>query len=122
MTAPIQHIVAFSLRHPSGSPSEADFLMAAQVLATIPGVERFEQLRQVSPKSEYTFSFSMYFADEDAYLAYNNHPTHVAFVRDRWEPEVTRFQELDFVPLAPGGGGDRRVRDGRLAGEPTSND
>lgn len=99
MTTPIQHTVAFSLRHPSGSPPEAEFLSAAQILATIPGVERYEQLRQVSPKSDYAFSFSMHFADEDAYRAYNDHPDHVAFVRDRWEPEVSRFQELDFVPL-----------------------
>ena len=99
MAAPIQHTVAFSLRHPRDSPAETDFLSAAQVLASIPGVEDFKQLRQVSPKSEYTFSFSMYFAGEDAYRAYNNHPSHVAFVRDRWEPEVSSFQELDFVPL-----------------------
>jgi hypothetical protein len=99
MTGPIQHTVAFSLRHPSGSPPEADFLSAARVLAAIPGVEKFEQLRQVSPKSDFAFSFSMYFADEDAYQAYNDHPAHIAFVRDRWEPEVSRFQELDFVPL-----------------------
>jgi Stress responsive A/B Barrel Domain len=50
-------------------------LTAALALATIPGVERFEQLRQVSPKSDFAFSFSMYFAGEDAYQAYNDHPT-----------------------------------------------
>jgi heme-degrading monooxygenase HmoA len=100
VTAPIQHTVAFSLRHPSGSAAETDFLAAARALATIPGVERFEQLRQVSPKSDFAFSFSMHFAGEDAFQAYNNHPIHVAFVRDRWDTEVSSFQELDFVPLA----------------------
>ncbi len=100
MTAPIQHTVAFSLRHASGSAAETDFLSAARALATIPGVERFEQLRQVNPKSDFAFSFSMHFADEDAFRAYNNHPIHVAFVRDRWDTEVSTFQELDFVPLA----------------------
>jgi len=41
----------------------------------------------------------MYFAGKDAYRTYNQHPIHVAFVRDRWETEVSSFQELDFVPL-----------------------
>jgi hypothetical protein len=99
VTAPIQHTVAFSLHHASGSAAETDFLSAARALATIPGVERFEQFRQVSPKSDFAFSFSMYFAGKDAFRAYNQHPIHVAFVRDRWETEVSSFQELDFVPL-----------------------
>lgn len=98
MTSWIQHTVSFSLRHPIGS---TDFLSAARALAGIPGVERFEQLRQVSEKSAFTFAFSMHFADDKAYAAYNAHPTHVAFVRDHWEPEVSDFLELDFVALTP---------------------
>ena len=38
----------------------------------------------------------MEFADADAYRAYNEHPSHTAFVRDRWIPEVEEFLELDF--------------------------
>ncbi len=41
----------------------------------------------------------MRFADGAAYQAYNDHPLHVGFVRDRWEHEVSDFQELDFVAL-----------------------
>ena len=71
----------------------------ARVLARIPGVERFEQLRQVSPKNDYDFGFSMEFADGAAYDGYNRHPDHVAFVRDRWVPEVAAFLEIDYAPL-----------------------
>jgi hypothetical protein len=99
MPTAIQHTVVFSLRHLPGSPEEGDFLAAARSLATIPGVEDFRQLRQVSPKSPFTLFFTMLFADDAAYQVYNNHPTHTAFVRDRWEPEVNAFQELDFVAL-----------------------
>lgn len=95
----IRHTVAFRLRHPSGSAQERSFLEAATALASIPGVERFEQLDQVSPKNSYTFGFSMEFADQSAYDGYNSHPYHVAFVRDRWEREVDDFLELDYVPL-----------------------
>ncbi|SIO28739.1 Dabb family protein [Agromyces cerinus] len=96
----IRHTVAFRLRHPSGSTAERSFLTDAESLAAIPGVERFEQLDQVSSKNPYAFGFSMEFADQDAYEAYNAHPVHVAFVRDRWVPEVEDFLELDYVPLA----------------------
>jgi hypothetical protein len=27
------------------------------------------------------------------------HPAHLAFVRDRWMPEVERYMEIDYVPL-----------------------
>jgi hypothetical protein len=103
MPDPIQHTVAFSLRYPAESPEEADFFTAASVLATIPGVEEFKQFRQVSPKSTYSYCFSMWFADDAAYESYNNHPAHTAFVRDRWEADVSDFQELDFVALTRSG-------------------
>ncbi len=99
MTSAIQHTVAFRLRHPAGSDAERDFLATGLALADIPGVQDFQQLRQVSPKSDFTFFFTMRFDDEAAYRAYNDHPTHVAFVRDRWQAEVVDFSELDLVAL-----------------------
>ena len=95
----IRHTVVFTLAHAPGSVEEASFLEAATVLAGIPGVERFEQLRQVSPKNDYSFGFSMEFADQAAYSAYNEHPDHVAFVEGRWVPEVTDFLEIDYTAL-----------------------
>ena len=86
--------------HPRGSAEEKSFLAAGKALADIPGVERFEQLGQVSPKNDYHFGFSMEFTDQKAYSGYNDHPDHVAFVRDRWVPEVEKFLEIDYVPLA----------------------
>ena len=96
----IRHTVAFRLKHRQGSAEEANFLTdAKRLLAAIPGVEKFEQLRQVSPKNDYRFGFSMEFADQAAYSGYNDHPDHVAFVRDRWIPEVEAFLEIDYEPL-----------------------
>jgi hypothetical protein len=95
----IRHTVAFRLRHPAGSEQESDFLRAALALADIPGVERFEQLRQTSSKNEFAFGFSMEFADQAAYDGYNEHPVHVAFVADRWAAEVEDFLELDYEPI-----------------------
>jgi hypothetical protein len=93
----IRHTVSFVLVHSPGSAQEADFLAAAARLAdVIPGVEAFELLREVSPKNPFVHGLSMEFADRAAYQGYNEHPEHVAFVRDRWLAEVSDFLELDY--------------------------
>jgi hypothetical protein len=71
----IRHTVVFRLRHRANSAEEKAFLAAGKALAAIPGVEKFEQMRQVSPKNGYAFGFSMEFADQAAYDRYNSHPT-----------------------------------------------
>lgn len=92
----IRHTVAFTLAHAEGSPAEQSFLAAAAELVSIPGVEAFEILREVSEKNGYRFGISMEFAGQDAYAAYNEHPEHVRFVKERWVPEVADFLELDY--------------------------
>jgi hypothetical protein len=93
----IRHTVSFVLVHSQGSAEEADFLAAAARLAVVvPGVEDFEVLREVSPKNPFVHGLSMEFFDRAAYDAYNEHPEHVAFVRDRWLAEVSDFLEIDY--------------------------
>lgn len=95
---PIEHTVAFRLSFAPGSAQEADFLAEARTaLPSIPGVEDFAVMRQVSPKSPLVWQFRMRFADQAAYAAYDSHPTHVDFVERRWKRDVAEFQELDFV-------------------------
>jgi hypothetical protein len=96
----IRHTVVFCLKHPAGSAEEQKFLADARCLTSIPGVQKFEQLRQTSPKNDFHFGFSMEFADAAAYQAYNVHPTHCQFVEERWIPEVEEFMEIDYEPLA----------------------
>jgi len=95
----IRHTVVFRLKHAPGSAAEQAFLRDALCLTAIPGVERFEQLRQTSPKNPYAFGFSMEFADAATYQAYSDHPVHCRFVNDRWIPEVAEFMEVDYQPL-----------------------
>jgi len=95
----IRHTVVFRLKHPLNSSAEQDFLAAARPLAGIPGVERFECLRQVGTKNAYTFGLSMEFADAEAYRSYNEHPDHARFVQERWLKEVEDFLEIDYTPL-----------------------
>ena len=96
----IRHTVVFSLKHAQGSLQEKAFMRDAKAaLQDIPGVKKFEQLRQVSRKNDFEFGFSMEFADQVAYDGYNNHPKHVAFVKNRWEREVEKFLEIDYQPI-----------------------
>ena len=95
----IRHTVVFRLKHPEGSDEEKAFLLAADVLKQIPGVENFEKLRQVSPKNDYDYAFSMEFTDQTAYDRYNEHPEHTRFVKERWASEVESFLEIDYERL-----------------------
>ena len=94
----IRHTVVFRLKHAPGSDAERDFLRAASELTKINGVQKFECLRQISAKNNFTFGLSMEFADDTAYAHYNDHPDHTAFVQGRWIPEVAEFMEIDYVP------------------------
>lgn len=95
----ITHSVFFTLKHAPGSPAEKEFLDHSLLLADIPGVHQFRQLRQTSRKNNFRFGFSMQFANQAAYVAYNAHPSHTAYVRDIWVPEVADFLEIDHEDL-----------------------
>jgi hypothetical protein len=96
----IRHTVVFTLKHAHGSLQEKAFLRDARTaLHDIPGVKKFEQLRQVSKKNDFQFGFSMEFANQAAYTAYDQHPQHVKFVKERWEREVSTFLEIDYEPI-----------------------
>lgn len=97
----IRHTVAFRLKHPAGSAEEKSFLQAACELVRIPGVQKFECLRQTSVKNPFAFGLSMEFTDQAAYDFYSDHPDHTAFVQQRWIPEVAEFMELDYEPHTP---------------------
>jgi heme-degrading monooxygenase HmoA len=99
-TAMIRHTVVCTLKHTAGSANEQSFLQAAAILAGIPGVAKFERLRQTSRRNDNSFGFSMEFTDQTAHAAYNDHPDHTAFVQGRWIPEVATFMEIDYAPLA----------------------
>lgn len=92
----IRHTVVFKLGHSAGSQEERDFLRSAQKLAGIPGVKKFECLRQISRKNIYEFGLSMEFDSMEDYQVYNGHPDHVQFVQTRWIPEVSDFMEIDY--------------------------
>jgi hypothetical protein len=97
----IIHTVVFRLKHAEGSAEEKAFMDRAKVLTAIPGVTNFQYRKQVSPKNNFTFGFSMEFESDADYQGYNEHPNHVDFVQNVWLPEVEEFMELDFERFIP---------------------
>ena len=95
----VRHSVVFRLKHAEGSAEEAGFLDATARLESIPGVEAFELMREVSPKNDFRYGLTMEFADPAAYTAYNEHPDHVDYVATRWDSEVEDFLEIDVTAL-----------------------
>lgn len=96
----IQHTVQFSLKWDEGSVEAEKFLKdGKRILSALPTVQNFEALRQVSAKNNYKYYFTMVFADQAAYDAYNVHPDHMKFVEERWKSEVTDFLEADYITL-----------------------
>lgn len=94
----ILHSVIFSLKHENGSEAERQFLEDGQrILSSIPTVTNFQVYKQVSAKNEYNYGFSMEFASQADYDAYNEHPLHVQFVNERWLTEVEKFLEIDYT-------------------------
>lgn len=90
----------FNLKYDADAPETDKFLQDGQrILSALPMVKNFEVSRQVSSKNEYKFYFSMVFDNQEAYTAYNEHPEHVKFVKERWETEVTNFLEADFIAV-----------------------
>ncbi len=96
----IRHTVVFTLKHAPGSLQEKGFLRDAKTaFEHIPGVTKFEILRQTNGKADYRFALFMEFADQAAYDGYLKHPMHVKFVTDRWVREVGKSVEMDYEPL-----------------------
>jgi hypothetical protein len=96
----IMHTVIFDLKHAPGSPEEETFITdACRILTAVPGVRDFRAYRQCSPKNEYRYGFLMTFNNQKEFDAYTAHPEHCKFVAERWDTEVSRFQESDFMPF-----------------------
>jgi heme-degrading monooxygenase HmoA len=95
----IQHSVIFKLKHDKGTDEERSFLQAARQLQSIPGVQDFECLRQISTKNPFDYGLAMKFVDQQTYDTYSNHPDHTRFIEEFWLKDVADFLEIDYTIL-----------------------
>ncbi|HTF29053.1 MAG TPA: Dabb family protein [Flavitalea sp.] len=95
----IRHTVVFKLKPSKDSKEELNFFVAARKLKSIPGVQNFECLKQISKKNKFEFGLSMEFTSRELYDNYSAHPEHIIFVKDYWLKDVEDFLEIDYVPM-----------------------
>lgn len=94
--SPIRHSVIFKLNKGMEMPEKQHFFDAVTKLSAINGVDKFEILKQVSPKNKFEYGISMEFKNDESYQYYNNHPDHVEFVQNIWLKKVEDFLEIDY--------------------------
>lgn len=93
----IRHSVILKLKSGITEEHRTNFWKAVDELKTLPGIENFEVLKQISPKNKFEWCISMEFANQEIYDAYNIHPVHTAFVQNQWIPLVEDFLEIDYL-------------------------
>jgi len=95
----IRFFSAFRLNHEPGSEAEADFLREYVALGSLPGVENFELMREITPPEWSTCEHvvMMEFADLAANEAFHAHPAVIRFVTERWDAEVAEFKAGNAV-------------------------
>ncbi|MBM3709823.1 MAG: Dabb family protein [Actinobacteria bacterium] len=93
-------MVIFCLKKGKDSPETVKFLQDTEsILSCIPNVKNFKLFRQTNPRNDYHFGFYMEFDNNSAYDEYTKHPSHINYVKQKWEKEVKRFMEIDFETI-----------------------
>jgi len=92
----IRHSVILKLKSDISPDDKQAFFDAVDKLASIPDVQKFEVLKQISPKNKFEYGISMEFETQEHYESYSNHPQHISFVENWWIPNVEDFLEIDY--------------------------
>lgn len=96
----IRHSVILKLKSQLSPDEKQAFFDAVDELATIPDVQKFEVLKQISSKNKFEYGISMEFDTQEQYDFYSNHPQHQAFIQDFWMKSVEDFLEIDYTLLS----------------------
>ncbi len=95
----IRHSVILTLNSSLSESEKRQFFEAVGELKHIPGVQKFELLKQTSSKNSFEYGISMEFESQEAYDFYSNHSQHVVFVEKYWASCVEAFLEIDYQKL-----------------------
>lgn len=93
----IRHSVILKLKNQVSAEDKKAFFDAVDTLSSIPNVQKFEVLKQISPKNKFEYGISMEFENQEQYDIYSNHPNHIHFLQNFWEKNVEDFLEIDYV-------------------------
>ena len=95
----IRHSVILTLKSSLSPADKLEYFAAVDELKLIPGVRKFEVLKQISTKNPFEYGISMEFENQEAYDVYTGHSLHTAFVEKYWAACVEDFLEIDYQKL-----------------------
>ncbi|AEI46910.1 Dabb family protein [Runella slithyformis] len=95
----IRHSVILTLKSNISPEEKQAFFEAVDLLALIPDVQKFEVMKQISPKNKFEYGISMEFETRQQYDTYSNHPEHTAFIQHFWLKWVEDFLEIDYQKI-----------------------
>lgn len=95
----IRHSVILTLKSSLSPADKLQYFAAVDELKQIPGVQKFEVLKQTSTKNPFEYGISMEFENQAAYDLYKNYTLHTAFVEKYWAACVKDFLEIDYQLL-----------------------
>jgi len=95
----IRHSVILTLKSSLSPADKLQYFAAVDELKQIPGVQKFEVLKQTSSKNPFQYGISMEFESQEDYDLYTNHSLHSAFVEKYWAACVEDFLEIDYQML-----------------------
>lgn len=99
MDTNIRHAGLLKFKSTITEEEKQAFFIALKDLEQIEGVQKMEISKQISTKNPFEYGFSMEFANESIYKAYNIHPQHDAFVQNYWLKYVEDFMEIDTLQM-----------------------
>ena len=92
----IRHSVILKLKDKLSAEDKQAFFDAVDNLASIPEVQKFEVLKQVSSKNKFDYGISMEFNNQEQYDFYSDHAEHQSFIQNFWMKSVDDFLEIDY--------------------------
>jgi hypothetical protein len=95
----IRHSVILTLKSSLSPADKLQYFAAVDELKQIPGVQKFEVLKQTSAKNPFEYGISMEFENQEAYNLYAGYSLHTAFVEKYWAACVEDFLEIDYQKL-----------------------
>ena len=78
----IRHSVILKLKDKLSAEDKQAFFDAVDNLASIPEVQKFEVLKQVSSKNKFDYGISMEFNNQEQYDFYSDHAEHQSFIQN----------------------------------------
>lgn len=96
---PVEHVVVYNVKGIANTQIEAMMARGQAVLSAIPGVRRVFAGWSVAEQAQYRCCWLVQFAHAKVIETYRQHPDHVAFANQYFQPIAQDSVGIDFVAI-----------------------